>query len=49
MKCPQCKAWTWVLETRQKAQFTYRRYECANGCRFTTNETAVKIDAKAKK
>jgi transcriptional regulator NrdR family protein len=49
MKCPVCKVWSYVLETRQRPQGTYRRYECANGCRFTTNETAVKIDAKATK
>jgi len=44
MKCPVCKAWTFVLETRLKPDNTkYRRYECANGHRFITLETVVKI------
>lgn len=34
MKCPQCGAWTDVLETRSPR----RRRECANGHRFTTIE-----------
>lgn len=34
MKCPECKAWTLVLETRKE----YRRRECANGHRFWTVE-----------
>ena len=43
MICPQCKAWTRVLETRNKYDNeTYRRYECANGHRFSTMER-VKI------
>ena len=40
MKCPQCKAWTIVKETRQRVDGSiYRRYQCANGHRFTTCET----------
>jgi transcriptional regulator NrdR family protein len=34
VKCPQCGAWTDVLETRSPR----RRRECANGHRFTTIE-----------
>ena len=44
---PQCKAWTRVLETRHKYDNeTYRRYECANGHRFSTMER-VKVDRAA--
>jgi transcriptional regulator NrdR family protein len=40
MKCPACKAWTEVRETRDRADgTTYRRYECANQHRFSTRET----------
>jgi transcriptional regulator NrdR family protein len=39
MKCPDCKAWTEVKETRQKKDgTTYRRYQCANLHRFSTHE-----------
>ena len=41
MICPQeqCRAWTRVLETRHKYDNqVYRRYECANGHRFSTME-----------
>ena len=42
MKCPACKTWTEVLETRQRADnVTRRRYLCANLHRFTTLELAV--------
>jgi transcriptional regulator NrdR family protein len=42
MKCPTCKTWTSVLETREKPDGTVRRrYECANLHRFTTTERAV--------
>jgi len=42
MKCPHCKAWTFVLETRTRQDaVTRRRYECANGHRFTTEERPV--------
>ena len=34
MNCPQCGAWSSVLETRG----TRRRRECGNGHRFTTLE-----------
>ena len=45
MKCPTCRAWVSVLETRQKSDnSTYRRYECANKHRFTTNERIVLRD-----
>lgn len=37
--CPQCSAWTRVLETRiRKDRATRRRYECGNLHRFTTIE-----------
>jgi transcriptional regulator NrdR family protein len=40
MICPTCNAWTRVLETRSKYNNeTYRRYECANGRRFSTMES----------
>lgn len=39
MKCPTCKAWASVKDSRPKPNgTTYRRYECANLHRFTTNE-----------
>lgn len=42
MKCPECNAWTSVLETRKRANGTKaRRYQCANEHRFTTNELVV--------
>lgn len=42
MKCPTCKAWTAVKETRQKPDGTaYRRYECANLHRFSTSERVI--------
>ena len=37
MKCPTCKAWSSVKDTRD----TRRRRECANGHRFSTEEVAV--------
>lgn len=45
MKCPECGAWTLVLETRRKGktQDKRRRYKCANGHRFSTVEV---IDPK---
>jgi len=40
--CPQCNAWTRVLETRHKYNNeVYRRYECANTHRFSTMEKVV--------
>lgn len=45
MKCSECGAWTFVIETRyNKAGEKKRRYECANGHRFSTLE--LKVDAK---
>jgi len=41
MKCPECNAWTELLETRKRAAGAYRRYECANLHRFTTIDDAV--------
>lgn len=42
MKCPICKAWVEVKETRARDNgSTYRRYECANQHRFSTRETVV--------
>ncbi len=40
MTCPQCGAWTLVKETRTRkpTNTVVRRYECANGHRFTTEE-----------
>jgi len=38
MKCPECGAWAEVKETRQREDFKYRRYLCANDHRFTTRE-----------
>lgn len=50
MKCPVCNAWTEVKETRtRKDGEKYRRYECANLHRFSTNEIVVKIDQKKPK
>jgi transcriptional regulator NrdR family protein len=42
MKCPECKAWTEVLESRPREKGSkYRRYRCANGHRFSTEERTV--------
>ena len=39
LKCPQCGAWTMVLETRTRNDNTRRRaVECANLHRFSTVE-----------
>lgn len=39
MKCPQCGAWSSVLDTREAPlDTTKRRRECANGHKFTTVE-----------
>lgn len=49
MKCPVCKAWTEVLETRKRADgVTRRRYVCANTHRFTTLEVIVEDKSKLK-
>ena len=42
MKCPECKAWASVKDTRQRQAGTYRRYKCANGHKFSTDEQPVK-------
>jgi transcriptional regulator NrdR family protein len=45
MKCPLCKAYSDVLETRKRMDnTTRRRYVCGNMHRFTTIETIVKYD-----
>lgn len=50
MKCPTCKTYSEVLETRQKADgSSYRRYQCANLHRFSTNETVTKRESHAKR
>lgn len=48
MKCQQCKADTWVRETRKFQEvFTKRRHECFNGHRFSTYEvTKEYLDIK---
>ena len=39
MKCPECEAWTNVLETRTLlANIKRRRYQCANLHKFNTYE-----------
>jgi len=45
VKCPQCKAWADVLETRGRPHNEkHRRYECANHHRFSTKENVVDGD-----
>ena len=45
MKCPECGAWTRVLETRVRPTGeTKRRYECANEHRFTTAEVVLIVN-----
>ena len=45
MKCPECNAWTDVLETRKRPAGAYRRYECANLHRFSTiGNEVVRVD-----
>ena len=42
MKCPVCKAYSDVLETRtRKDSTTRRRYVCGNMHRFTTVEVVI--------
>lgn len=36
--CPECGAWTDVIETRAYDNHIKRRRECGNGHRFTTQE-----------
>lgn len=41
MKCPECGAWSVILETRS-SDFRYRRRrECGNEHKFTTEEVVV--------
>jgi len=48
MRCPQCKTYTEVLETRTRSDgVVRRRYLCANMHRFTTLEVVVE-DCKVK-
>jgi len=45
VKCPLCKAWADVLETRGRPHNEkHRRYECANHHRFSTKENVVEGD-----
>jgi len=42
LKCPECGAWTDVVESRPSEVHGYRRRrECANGHRFTTEEVVI--------
>lgn len=44
MKCPVCKAWVEVKETRDRpGNIKYRRYQCANIHRFVTHEKVVRV------
>jgi transcriptional regulator NrdR family protein len=44
MICPHCNVWTRVLTTKQRPDnTTLRRYECANGHRFSTTEKVAEI------
>lgn len=48
MKCPDCGAWTSVLETRTRSTgVVVRRYVCANEHRFTTEEVVLVVDPMA--
>lgn len=41
MKCPECKAWTEVRESRGREGGYFRTRECGNGHRFKTVELLV--------
>ena len=41
MNCPECDAWSTVIETRTTPVRYRRRRECGNGHKFTTEETIV--------
>lgn len=51
MVCPTCNAWTACLESRHRqprgapvnTNAVYRRYQCANGHRFSTLETVTRV------
>lgn len=50
MKCPVCKAFSDVLETRKRMDnTTRRRYVCGNMHRFTTLELVVPSKPKKEK
>ncbi len=49
MKCPICNTWFDLLETRKREGKVYRRYECANLHRFTTEDDAVTRADSAKR
>lgn len=50
MKCPMCKAYSDVLDSRMKADNTRRRrYVCGNMHRFTTLELVVPSKPKKEK
>jgi transcriptional regulator NrdR family protein len=49
MKCPECGAWSNVIETRKTLLFGYvRRRECANEHRFTTQEVVIPDEVRRK-
>ena len=41
MNCPECGAWSVILETRSSTTRYRRRRECGNGHKFTTEEITV--------
>ena len=41
MNCPECGAWSVILETRSSPTRYRRRRECANEHKFTTEEVVV--------
>lgn len=49
MKCPECGAWSSVLETRDRGSFTHRRHECANLHRFNSEQRVVESKKSVKK
>ncbi|MDR6216190.1 transcriptional regulator NrdR family protein [Paracidovorax wautersii] len=45
--CPECGAWSEVLETRRRhTGVIARRHECANLHRFTTHEKVTEKEAQ---
>jgi len=44
MKCPECGAWSVILETRDTSVRYRRRRECGNNHKFTTEEVALSED-----
>ncbi len=51
MACPECKTWTEVKQTRSDEAKTEvkRRYQCANGHRFSTLEKVAPSRCNEKK